>query len=86
MEADVIIKATKVEGVYTADPVKDASASSSRRSRSCEVITRDLKVMDAAAISLCRENDIPIIVLNLDTQGLVGRAVRGEQVGTLVHP
>jgi uridylate kinase len=86
MEADVIIKATKVEGVYTADPVKDASATFIPKISLGEVITRDLKVMDAAAISLCRENDIPIIVLNLDTQGLVGRAVLGEQVGTLVHP
>jgi uridylate kinase len=86
MEADVIIKATKVEGVYTADPVKDSTAEFIPKLSLGEVITRDLKVMDAAAISLCRENDIPIIVLNLDTPGLVGRAVRGERVGTLVHP
>ncbi|CAN5805750.1 UMP kinase [soil metagenome] len=86
MEADVIIKATKVEGVYTADPVKDSSAEFIPKISLSEVITRDLKVMDAAAISLCRENDIPIIVLNLDTPGLVGRAISGDRVGTLVHP
>jgi uridylate kinase len=86
MEADVIIKATKVEGVYTADPVKDGSAEFIPEISLTDVITRDLKVMDAAAISLCRENDIPIIVLNLDTEGLVGRAIRGDRVGTLMHP
>ncbi len=86
MDADVIIKATKVEGVYTADPVKDGSAEFIPEISLTDVITRDLKVMDAAAISLCRENDIPIIVLNLDTEGLVGRAIRGDRVGTLVHP
>jgi uridylate kinase len=86
MDADVIIKATKVEGVYTADPVKDSTAEFIPRITLGEVITRDLKVMDAAAISLCRENEIPIIVLNLDTPGLVGRAIRGERIGTLVHP
>jgi uridylate kinase len=86
MEADVIIKATKVEGVYTADPVKDSTAEFIPQISLSDVITRDLKVMDAAAISLCRENDIPIIVLNLDTQGLVGRAITGDRVGTLVHP
>jgi uridylate kinase len=86
MDADVIIKATKVEGVYTADPVKDGSAEFIPKISLTDVITRDLKVMDAAAISLCRENDIPIIVLNLDTEGLVSRAIRGDRVGTLVHP
>jgi uridylate kinase len=86
MEADLIIKATKVEGVYTADPVKDASAEFIPEISMAEVISRDLKVMDTAAISLCRENHIPIVVLNLDKQGLVGRAIRGERVGTLVNP
>jgi uridylate kinase len=85
MEADVIIKATKVEGVFTADPVKDPSAEFIPQITFMEVMTRDLKVMDAAAISLCKENEIPIIVLNLQTDGLVERAVRGERIGTLVH-
>jgi uridylate kinase len=85
MEADVIIKATKVEGVYTADPVKDPSAEFIPEISFTDVMTRDLKVMDAAAISLCKENEIPIIVLNLHTSGLVASAVRGERVGTLVH-
>lgn len=85
MEANVIIKATKVEGVYTADPVKDPAAEFIPDISFMEVMTRDLKVMDAAAISLCKENQIPIIVLNLHQQGLVERAVRGERIGTLVH-
>jgi uridylate kinase len=85
MEADVIIKATKVEGIYTADPEKEPTAEFIPDISFSEVMSRDLKVMDAAAISLCRENEIPIIVLNLETQGLVARAIRGERVGTLVH-
>jgi uridylate kinase len=86
MEADVIIKATKVEGVYTADPVKDPNAEFIPELSMSDVMARDLKVMDAAAISLCRENNIPIIVLNLQEPGLVARAIRGDRVGTLVHP
>jgi uridylate kinase len=85
MEADVIIKATKVEGIYTADPVKDPTAEFIADMTFMDVMTKDLKVMDAAAISLCKDNDIPIIVLNLNTTGLVERAVRGDRVGTLVH-
>ena len=86
MEADVIIKATKVSGIYTADPVKDASAEFIPDITFSDVMARDLKVMDAAAISLCRENAIPIIVLDLSEPGAVARAIRGERVGTLVHP
>jgi uridylate kinase len=86
MEADIIIKATKVEGIYSADPVREPDAEFIPDITFRDVIRRDLKVMDTAAISLCRENRIPIIVLNLDRSGLVARAIRGEQVGTLVHP
>jgi uridylate kinase len=85
MEADVIIKATKVEGIYTADPAKDPAAEFIPRISFADVMARDLKVMDAAAFSLCRENRIPIIVLNVMEKGLVARAIRGERVGTLVH-
>jgi uridylate kinase len=86
MEADVIIKATKVEGIYSADPVKEPDAQFIPDISFADVMARDLKVMDAAAISLCRENLIPIVVLNLQEPGLVARAIRGERVGTLVHP
>jgi uridylate kinase len=85
MEAEVIIKATKVDGVYTADPAKDPSATFIPELSFLEVISRELAVMDAAAISLCKDNDIPIIVLNTEEAGSVARAVRGERLGTLVH-
>jgi uridylate kinase len=86
MEADVIIKATKVEGVYTADPAKDPSAEFIPEISFMDALTRELAVMDAAALSLCKDNGIPIVVLNLGTAGAVARVVRGERVGTLVHP
>jgi uridylate kinase len=85
MEADVIIKATKVEGIYTADPVKDPTAEFIPELSFRDAITRDLKVMDAAALSLCKENELPIMVLNLQEPGIVSRAVRGERVGSIVH-
>jgi uridylate kinase len=85
MEADVIIKATKVDGVYTADPKKDPSAQFIPEITYLEALSRELGVMDAAALSLCKENDIPIMVMNLDAPSAVARAVRGERIGTLVH-
>jgi uridylate kinase len=85
MEADVIIKATKVDGVYTADPKKDPSATFIPEITYLEALSRELGVMDAAALSLCKDNDIPILVLNLDEPRAVGRAVVGERIGTLVH-
>lgn len=84
MEADVVIKATKVEGVYTADPVKDPEAEFIPAITFQEVVQRELGVMDAAAVALCKENDLPIIVLNLSERGAVANAIRGERVGTLV--
>ncbi len=86
MEADVIIKATKVEGVYSADPAKDPAAEFIPEISFMDALTRELAVMDAAALSLCKDNGIPIVVLNLQTTGAVARVVRGERVGTLVHP
>jgi len=86
MEADVIIKATKVSGIYTADPIREPDAEFIPRISFTDAINRQLKVMDAAALSLCRENRIPIIVLNLQEPGAVARAIRGEEIGTLVHP
>ncbi len=84
MEADVVIKATKVQGVYTADPHKDPEARFLPTISFQEVVARELGVMDAAAVSLCKENGLPIIVLNLEERGAVAAAIRGEQVGTLV--
>jgi uridylate kinase len=84
MEADVIIKATKVDGVYTADPAKDPNATFLPTVSFHEVVTKELGVMDAPAVSLCRENGLPIIVLDLGKSGAVAAAIRGETVGTLV--
>ncbi|MEJ2541111.1 MAG: UMP kinase [Gemmatimonadota bacterium] len=84
MESEVVIKATKVEGVYTADPAKDPNAEFLPNVTFREVMTRELGVMDAAAVSLCKENALPIIVLNLEDRGKVTAAIRGERIGTLV--
>ncbi len=84
MESDVVIKATKVQGVYSADPEVDPSAEFIPTISFQEVMTRELAVMDAAAVSLCKENGLPIIVLNLQEPGAVADAIRGESVGTLV--
>ena len=85
MDADVIIKATKVEGIYTADPVTDPEATFLPEISFMDVMTQELKVMDAAAISLCKENELPIIVLSLNTPGAISRAIRGERIGSLVR-
>jgi uridylate kinase len=84
MEADVVIKATKVQGVFTADPAKDPAAEFIPAITFQEVMARELAVMDASAVSLCKENHLPIIVLNLEERGAVTSAICGERVGTLV--
>ena len=86
MEADLIIKATKVDGVFDADPAKDPDASFIPEITFIDAISRQLGVMDAAALSLCNENRIPLVVLNLDVPRAVAKVVRGERIGTLVHP
>jgi uridylate kinase len=82
--AEVILKATKVDGVYTADPEKDASAEFLKEISFKEVLTRGLRVMDATAISLCMENNIPIVVFKMNDDGNLRRVLLGEDVGTLV--
>jgi uridylate kinase len=84
MKADVIIKATSVDGVYSADPKKDTSAKKYDRISYKDVMTEDLRVMDQTAVTLCRENNLPLIVLSIHTPGVVAKALRGEPVGTLV--
>ncbi len=84
MNADVIIKATSVDGVYSADPKKEPSATRYDRISYRDVMTEDLQVMDQTAITLCKDNGLPLIVLNIHTPGIVARALRGEAVGTLV--
>ncbi len=84
LDADLIIKATKVDGVYTADPNKDPNAKMIENITYNEVLQQSLKVIDPAAISLCSENDIPIIVLNIFKEGNITKAINGEKVGTLI--
>jgi uridylate kinase len=85
IEADVILKATKVDGVYTADPEAHPDAEFIPRISYLEVMTRELGVMDAAAVSLCKENDLPVIVLNIRRPGAILSALKGDQIGTIVE-
>ncbi|MDX2230905.1 MAG: UMP kinase [Leptolyngbyaceae cyanobacterium bins.349] len=82
--ADVLFKATKVDGVYDSDPRTNPNARRYQTLNYGHVITQDLRVMDTTAISLCKDNNIPIIVFDLSVNGNVRRAVMGEQIGTLV--
>jgi uridylate kinase len=84
IKAEVILKATKVDGVYTADPFKDKKARKFETIRYLEVIERGLEVMDTTAISLCKDNGLPIIVFNLNQKGNIRRAVFGQKIGTKV--
>ena len=83
--AEVIFKATRVDGVYSADPNKDPTATRFDELTYMDVLRRGLKVMDSTAISLCMDNDLPILVFNMLDSGSILRAVAGERIGTLVH-
>lgn len=85
IKAQVILKATKVDGVYSADPMKDKTAKRFTKIRYIDCLKRGLQVMDATAISLCKDNDLPIIVFSLRRKGNILRAVRGEDIGTKVY-
>ena len=84
METNVVIKATKVDGIYDKDPVKYPDAKKYETVTYNEVLAKDLKVMDATAISLCRENKLPIIVFNSLIEGNLKKVVMGEHIGTIV--
>jgi uridylate kinase len=84
IKADVIMKATKVDGIYDADPMIVKDAKRFDQISYLEMLKQGLKVMDATAISLCRENSIPVVVFNLNTHGNIRRVVLGEKVGSLV--
>jgi uridylate kinase len=83
--ADVFMKATKVDGVYDSDPVKNPEATRFERISYLEVLTRELKVLDTTAISLCMDNKLPLIVFSLEPSGNMERALRGDAVGTVVY-
>ena len=85
IKADALLKATKVEGIYSADPKLDAEAELLREVSYQTVLERNLRFMDAAAISLCRENQIPIVLFDLARSGNILRVVRGEPVGSIVR-
>ena len=84
IKADAILKATKVDGIYDADPVLVKDAIRFDQISYMDVLRKGLKVMDATAISLCKENNIPIIIFNLNKHGNIRRVVTGEKVGSLI--
>jgi uridylate kinase len=84
IEAEVLLKGTRVDGVYTADPEKDPSATKFDALTFDEVYSRGLRIMDLTAFTLCRENNLPIVVFDMDTAGNLGRVLNGEKVGTII--
>ncbi len=86
MNCDIVLKATKVDGVYTADPMKDKTATRYETLTFDEAISRNLKVMDATALALCRDQSMPLKVFSIFKEGALRRVVMGEDEGTLVHP
>ena len=85
VEADVMLKGTRVDGIYTADPEKDPTATKFSEISYDEVYTRGLKVMDLTATALCKENNLPIVVFDMDTPGNLAKVIAGEPIGTLVY-
>lgn len=85
IEADVMLKGTRVDGVYTADPEKDPTAQKFDEITFDEIYHRHLKVMDLTATTMCRENHLPIYVFNMDVYGNLKKVISGESIGTLVH-
>ena len=83
--ADIILKATKVDGIYDSDPNKNPDAKKFEKLSYLDVISKELKVMDATSITMCMEASIPICVFKLDKAGCVSRAISGEAAGTLVE-
>ena len=84
IKADVILKGTRVDGIYTADPEKDPTATKFENITFQECLTKNLRVMDMTAFTLCMENNLPIIVFDMNKDGNLRRVVTGEKVGTLV--
>jgi uridylate kinase len=86
MEAEIILKGTRVDGVFTADPEKDHSAEKLTEITFMEAYKKELKIMDLTAFTMCSENGLPIIVFNMNKKGNLLKIVQGEQVGTLIRP
>ena len=86
IEADIMFKGTRVDGIYTADPEKDPSAKKFADISYDEILSRGLKIMDLTAITMCKENNMPIYVFNMDQEGNLLKVIEGQQIGTLVKP
>ncbi len=84
IRADVLLKATKVDGIYSADPVHDKSATKFDEITYMEIMRLGLKVMDMTAVSLCKDNNMPMIIFNMNQPGNIHRVIRGEKIGSLV--
>lgn len=85
IEADIMLKGTRVDGIYTADPEKDANATRFDQITFDEIYNRNLRIMDLTATTLCKENNLPILVFNMDEKGNLKRVMDGEDIGTVVH-
>ena len=85
IEAEVLLKGTRVDGIYTADPEKDPTATKFEHITFDEVYSKGLKIMDLTAFTLCKENNLSIIVFDMDTEGNLQKVLEGEECGTLVH-
>ncbi|MCK3684010.1 UMP kinase [Maribellus sp. YY47] len=85
IEAEVMLKGTRVDGIYSADPEKDPSATKFERITFDEIYARNLRIMDLTATTLCKENNLPILVFNMDQKGNLQRVMDGESIGTIVH-
>ncbi len=85
LETEIMLKGTRVDGVYTADPEKDSTATKFETISYDEIYTKNLKVMDLTATTMCKENKMPIYVFDMDTKGNLLKVVTGENIGTLVH-
>ena len=85
IEADVMLKGTRVDGIYTADPEKDPTATKFDEITYDEIYNKNLRVMDLTATTMCKENNLPIYVFNMDVFGNLKKVIEGEQIGTLVH-
>ncbi len=85
IEAEIMMKGTRVDGIYTADPEKDASATKFDKISFDEIYKRNLRIMDLTATTLCKENNLPILVFNMDVRGNLEKVNNGENIGTIVH-
>lgn len=85
IEADAMLKGTRVDGIYTADPEKDPTATKFEKITYDEIYNKGLKVMDLTATTMCKENHLPIVVFNMDVEGNLKKLMEGQQIGTIVY-